>query len=341
MLKKILTLLVAMLLLSSIAIAKHIVVALVTDKSGIGDKSFNEGIYNGLKDAQAKHPKDIEIKVYENKKDGGYETALEGFAEDKVDLVIGASFLMHDAMKTVASNYPKTNFILIDSSYTQDEYTKNLAGVVFNEKSGGYLAGVLAGSLTIKYSNNSIPGLNHDKKLGVIAGMSIAPVERYVNGFTEGVRQVCPECEVKASVLNTFVDQAKAKEIALAMYKDGVDIIFPVAGLAGLGVFEAAKEQNKFVIGADRDQNPIAPNNTISSVLKRTDIVAEKIVTDFLDGKFESGRTYQYDLQDDAVGLAPFHNFEGQIPANLKSLLDKTAQDIKSGKINTKVSIAK
>lgn len=330
--KKALITLCVLIAFSCVALgaSKKLKIALVTDLSGVNDHSFNEGIYNGIKAAQAKHPDLIEMSVFESKQQEDFTTAIERFAENGINIIFTSGFMMADVTKDMATNYADTTFIIIDSTYMNDEYTHNLVSITFDETEPGYLAGVVAGGLTSKYSS-AISGFNADKKIGVIKGMAIAPVDRYALGFANGVKSVCSDCEIKTSVVNSFTDQNKAEKMATDLYKSGVDIIFPIAGLAGLGVIKAAQAQKGYVVGVDNDQNYIAPNNIITSAMKKIDVAVSDTIESIVNGKLETGKNYVYSVQNNGVGIAPFHGFADKIPADLKKLVDKAAQDIKSG----------
>jgi basic membrane protein A len=308
--------------------AKQIVAGMATDVGGLGDKSFNDGAYNGLKLAQDQLG--VKINVVQSKQQTDYIPNLTGLAEDGADIVFAVGFLMDEAVKEAATNMPDTNFAGIDIG-AGDDAPSNFMGILFQEEQAGYLAGVVAGLMTDKYSDAS-PKLNKDNVVGVVLGMFIPPVEKYEVGFIQGVHSVNPDCKVLSVTTGSFTDQAKGKEAALAMIEKGADIIFHAAGLTGLGAIQAAKEQGVLAIGVDVDQNNVAPDTVITSAEKKIPQAVYLAVKSEVDGNFKGG-THVFGLGQDAVGIAPFHSFDSIVPQEVKDAVEQAKKDVLSGKV--------
>ncbi len=306
------------------------IVGMATDVGGLGDKSFNDGAYNGLLMAQEKLG--IEPRVIESKQQTDYVPNLSGLAEDGAGLVFAVGFLMADAIIEAAQNNPDTYYAGIDIWVDPETAPKNVLGISFNEHEAGYLAGVVAGLMTKEYADAS-PKLNDANVLGVVLGMFIPPVEKFEVGFIAGVHSVNPECEVLSVTSGSFVDQAKGKEAALAMIDQGADIIFHAAGLTGLGAINAAKERGVLAIGVDVDQNSVAPDTVLTSAEKKIVHTTYLVIESVVNGTFEGGTNKYFGINEDATGIAPFHGFDDMVPQAVKDKVDQTIADMKAGKV--------
>jgi basic membrane protein A len=306
------------------------IAAMATDVGGLGDKSFNDGAYNGLKMAEEKLG--VEARVVESKQQTDYVPNLSGLAEDGADIVFGVGFLMEEAVNEAARNNPDAYFAGIDI-WASDASPDNFMGVVFNEHEAGYLAGIVAGLMTKEYAS-STDKLNDDNVLGIVLGMFIPPVEKYEVGFIAGAKSVNPDVEIISVTSGSFTDQAKGKEAALAMIEQGADIVFHAAGLTGLGAINACAEEGVLAIGVDVDQNSVAPDTVLTSAEKKIVQATYLAVEAAVDGTFEGG-TRIFDIKDDAVGISEFHSFDSIVPQAVKDAVDQAIADMKAG--NAKV----
>ncbi|WP_042277702.1 BMP family lipoprotein [Faecalimicrobium dakarense] len=267
--------------------SKAIKVGMVTDVGGINDESFNQSAYEGLQKAEKELG--IEVKVIESKQASEYITNLESLADQDMDLIIGVGNTMKDDIKKEAENYPDQSFAIIDETY--DEIPSNVTPILFRENEATYLAGLIAGKMT--KTNN----------IGFIGGMKNPVISRFEYGFKAGIKESNKDAEVKVQYAGTFGDAAKGKSIANQMYNSNVDIILPAAGGTGLGAIESAKEQNKFAIGVDRDQSNLAPENMLTSALKKVNVGVYDTVKELVEGKLKGGSEKVYGLKEDGVGI--------------------------------------
>ncbi len=265
-------------------------VAMVTDVGGVNDLSFNQSAWEGMKRAET----DLGTKVsyLESKQEADYAVNLETLVDEGKDLIWGIGFMMGDAMKTAAENYPDQKFAIIDQSYG-DETPANVVGVTFKANESSFLVGYIAGKMT------------KTNKVGFIGGVDFALIREFDYGFQAGVKMANPDCVVLNQYAGSFTDAAAGKSIAEKMYSDGADIIFHAAGATGNGMIEAAKEKGKYAIGVDRDQNDLAPDNVITSAMKRVDNGIYNVIKDLKDGKFAGGTTVTYGLAEGGVDIAP------------------------------------
>lgn len=343
--RKIISLIIPVLLLSVLLFSckkekteEKMIIGMVTDVGGLGDKSFNDGCHQGLDKAKGEL-EGIDIRVVESKQQTDYVPNLTGLSEDGAKLVFAVGFLMADALLESANNNPDTYFAGIDIFMPPESTPTNAMGILFKEQESGYLAGVVAGMLTKEYASAS-DKLNDKNVVGMVLGMDIPPVERFQAGFYAGVKSVNPDCEVKSVVSGSFNDQAKGKEATLALIEDGADIVFQIAGLTGLGVFTACKEEGALAIGVDVDQNYLAPETVITSAVKgitQASYLASKYL---VDGTFEGGKNVTFGINEGATGISPFHTFESMVPQEVKDKLKEVEADIKSGAIKVPASRA-
>ena len=309
---------------------EKVIIAMATDVGGLGDKSFNDGSYAGLEKAKAELG--AEIRVVESKQQTDYIPNLSGLAEDGAKMVFAVGFLMAEAMVESAKNHPDSYFAGIDIWINPDDAPKNAMGILFKEQESGYLAGIVAGMLTKEHAGAS-PMLNDDNVVGMVLGMDIPPVERFQAGFYAGVKSVNPDCVVRTVVTGSFTDQAKGKEATLALIEQGADVVFQIAGLTGVGVINAAKEQGILAVGVDVDQSALAPDNVVTSAVKGITQATFLAIKDMLADKFTGGQNFTFGINEDSTGIAPFHKFDSIVPQAVKDAVNKATADMKSGKI--------
>jgi len=307
---------------------EKVLISMATDVGGLGDKSFNDGCYDGLK--KAADELGLEARVVESNQQTDYIPNLSGLAEDGSEIVFAVGFLMADAMVEVAGQYPDTYFAGIDIDLDPANAPENALGILFKEQQSGYLAGVVAGLLTKEHAGAS-PKLNDENVVGMVLGMDIPPVERFQAGFYAGVMSVNPDCEVLSVVTGDFADQAKGKEAALALIERGADIVFQIAGLTGVGVINAAKEQGVLAIGVDVDQNHVAPETVVTSAVKGITQASYLTVKSVVDDNFQGGQNRTFGLKEKSTGIAPFHSFDSVVPQAVKDAVDKAEEAILSG----------
>ena len=262
-----------------------LVVTMVTDTAGIGDQSFNDLAKRGLD--RAVQELGVQEQVIESRDAAAYVPNLTQAAEQSA-LTVGVGFLLTEAITEVANQYPDSKFLLIDS--VSD--APNVESVTFREQEGAFLAGVVAGLMT------------KTNKLGVVGGIKIPPVVRYVVGFEAGAKSANPDVNVVVAYADTFDDPALGKELTLAQYNQGVDIVFPVAGKTGIGSFDAAKEKGEgyWVIAADTDQSQLGAEYQLAVSEKGVDTAVFLAAQQVVDGTFKGGQR-SLGLKENGVGL--------------------------------------
>jgi len=264
---------------------ERIKVGLVFDIGGKGDKSFNDSSYRGIEWAE----KDFGIEHLELEPgvDADREVNLRNIANMGYNLVIGVGFLFTDAISTVADEFPDTKFAIVDG-FIPDK--PNVMSLLFPEQDGSFLVGMIAG---IKAQEDG------KATVGFVGGMDIALINRFEAGYIAGVHYVYPECKVLSAYAGdtpvAFADPVKGKELALSQYDNGAWVVYHASGLTGAGVFEAAKERKRYVIGVDSNQNYMGyieetgENFGLTSMLKQVDVSVYLAIKATIEGTFKGG----------------------------------------------------
>jgi len=263
-----------------------LMVGVVYDKGGLGDKSFNDSAHAGI--VRAEKDMGITDKAVESKSEKDFETNLTGMADAGCDLVIAVGVTQKTALEAVSQKYPNVKFAIIDASVKQP----NVRSLLFTEQEGSFLAGYLA-ALTTKTN-----------KVGFVGGMEIPLIKKFQAGYEAGVKTANPAVEVlPAKYTGDWDSQDKGKVAANVLYAAGADIVYHAAGRAGLGVISAAKEQNKYAIGVDSDQDDVEKGFVLTSMIKHVDEAVYQTIKDLADNKFAAGDKI-YDLKSGGVGLS-------------------------------------
>lgn len=262
-------------------------IGVVFSVGGLGDHSFNDSTNEGIKAVEAQG---VIVKRVEPANPSEDEMYLREFAENDFDVIVGIGFLMEDSLKKIALEYPDQKFMGIDMSLD----LPNVRSLIFHEKQGSFLVGALAAMVS------------EGKPVGFIGAAQSPMINAMGEGFAEGARYVDPQIEVVRSFTpgpNPFNDPARGYEIATSMIEtQGVEVIYHAAGGTGLGVFQASKEKGTYAIGVDTDQDSLKPGTVITSMIKSLDKVAERELTEILDGRFEAGIEMQ-NLQNGGVRI--------------------------------------
>ena len=297
-------------------------VGLVTDIGGLNDRSFNQLANEGLE--RAKSELGVEGQVVTSESNADYVPNLSRLAQQQYDLVIGVGFLMADAINTVATKFPQTNFAIIDFSQAalKDKPT-NVRGLLFKENEAGYLAGYLA-ALVVKEKGG-------DQVISSVGGQKIPPVDAYIAGYQAAAKKVDGSFETLNGYSQDFVDQAKCKEIALNQIAEGSQVVFQVAGQCGLGALDAAKEKGVLGIGVDADQGYLG-DHILTSAQKKVDVAVFETAKSVQDGAFAGGEDQIFDLKNDGVGLGKLNAdgepFADQMEEIKQQIIDGEIADI-------------
>lgn len=261
---------------------------MVTDTGGVNDRSFNETCWNGL--MQAADRFGYSVNYLESKQEADYSPNLDTLLDQGTDIIFGVGHLVGEDVLAAAAMNTEQNYVCVD--YYYDNPSQNLIGLNFAEHEPAFLVGYIAGKMT------------ESNKVGFVGGVKFDVIDRFQYGYMAGVKTANPNAEILVQYAEEFGNATKGKAIANQMYQKGADIIFHAAGGTGVGVIEAAKENNKYAIGVDMDQSYLAPENVLTSAVKRVDVAVIELLEDVSNGIFPGGQNIVYSLKDGAVGIA-------------------------------------
>lgn len=296
----------------------------------LGDKSFNDSSYIGAQQAQKDFG--IEIKVMESKVPAEWESNLLAMASDNYDLVIGVSTQLQDIINKHAASFPNIKFALIDG--VADSSNTNVISSIFAQNEGSFLAGAVAAMFT---TNTSIPNVNSDKVVGWVGGMEIPVLKDFFTGFKQGVEYIDPQIKILQSYAGTFNDPLKGKELTIAQYSQGADIVMNVASGTGNGVLEASKEQNRYAIGVDLDQDSTYPGHIVTSMLKRVDRATYLAIQSVVNDTFNGGEVIYLNIDNGGIGLTDMtvirESLGDKFPLYIIDKVKELEEKVRSGEI--------
>jgi basic membrane protein A and related proteins len=290
----------------------------------LGDQGFFDDAARGMNQLKSSGFKTQLIQSDANNP-AQWKSNLESVA-GKWGIVIVGTTQMHDILNADAPKYPNQKFIIYDDVVKQP----NVASIVYKQNEGSYLAGALAGLVTTNKAK--FPNATGSKIVGLVGGMDIPVINDFVVGFKKGVSVVDPSIQVKVSYVGNFTDSNKGYDQAKLMYDQGADVVFQVAGGAGIGVLKAAAAAKRYAIGVDSNQNAIQPGFVLASMEKKIGDSLVSAVNDAVAGKLKYGDTTQYGLANKGVGL-DFANNSNIVPADIQTKVDDFGSQVASGKI--------
>ncbi len=302
---------------------------MVSDSGGFDDKSFNQTSYDGL--LQAKTDLGVETGEVESNSDSEYADNIDALVAQGCNSITTVGFLLGDATEAAAKKNPEIDFSIVDYAY--EKPTDNLKGLVFDTAQPAYLAGYLAAA-------QSESGV-----VGTFGGLNIPTVSIFMEGFKQGVEKFNEDNDGAVEVVGWngkdgsfvggFDDKSKGQSIAEGMIQQGADVIMPVAGPAGLGGLQAVKDAGVKGIWVDTDGCESASEYCdvlLTSVVKGMDVAVEEAIKASVDGNFTS-ELFNGTLENGGVGLAPFHEAEGDISDDVKSQIEDLKAQIIDGSL--------
>ena len=307
-----------LLLAASAVTAADISPAVVYDMGGKFDKSFNQGVYDGVE--RFKKETGIEYREFEVTNETQREQALRRMAQRGANPILGVGFAQAGPMETVAKEFPDVKFTLIDGVVD----LPNVQSVVFKEQEGSFLVGLLAAMA-------SETGV-----VGFVGGMDIPLIRRFACGYEQGAKHASATIDVVQNMTGTtpsaWNDPGRGSELAKGQFDRGVDVVYAAAGGTGVGVYQAAKDGGKLAIGVDSNQNYLHPGTMLTSMLKRVDVAAYNAYKEAMDGTWEPGFKV-LGLAEEGVGWALDENNASLISDEMKAAVKQASDDILAGKI--------
>ena len=315
--------------------AARLKVGIVYDVGGRGDLSFNDMAYAGLQRARREFGDRLEVRDLEPTAGGeNREELLRLLAGEGYHLIFGIGFLFTDSIRRVAQEFPDARFGLVDGVIEGLDERSNIVSLTFREHEGSFLVGAAAGLKTETH------------RIGFVGGMKIPLIEKFEAGYIAGARYVKPAVEVYSDYAGTtgeaFRDPVRGRELALAQYDRGADIIYHASGGTGIGVFEAAVARNRLAIGVDADQsltvNETQRQHILTSMVKRVDVAVFETIRALVAGRFQGGaRTFG--LAEDGVGYA-VNDYNRSLLADIQPRLEDLRRRIIAGEIDVPASRA-
>ena len=326
--------------------AAKFTVGQVTDMGGIDDKSFNATAWKGIQDAMDQLG--VEGKYLESQQQADYFKNIQQFMDEDLDLILTVGFLLGVDTAIAANENPDKNFAIVDYAYPDcwpgaepgkdcgsDEVLDNVLGLIFATDEAAFMAGYLAA------------GMTKTGKVGTFGGIKIPPVTVFMQGFEAGVKYYNLQHGTSVELLgwDTAADEGlftgnfestdDGRRFGESLMDEGADILLPVAGPVGLGTAAACQERGTMLIGVDTDWYVSAPEFKeiyLTSILKNMDVAVFDAVEMVVEGRFEGGAWVGV-LANQGVGIAPFHEFEDDVPADLKDEIKKAKADLITGEL--------
>lgn len=290
----------------------------------LGDKSFNDSAWAGLKKAEAELG--TEVKVIELGGDPSkQEPTVRDVADDGTDIIMVASGGLIEAVQLVAPEYPDVKFVSFDVSPSYAVENDNLYGIIFKQNEADFLAGAIAG----KMSKSGV--------IGFVGGQENPIINDFLVGYIDGAKQANPAIKVAVSFVGNWTDSAKGKEMSFAQVLLGADVLHGVAGGAGLGVIEAAAEKKLWAIGVDSDQtlmfegDSAKANAIVTSALKNVGDTLYLVIKKHQEGSLNWGKLESFGIKEGAVGLARNDNYKKNVPAEVQTWVDELENKVKNG----------
>jgi basic membrane protein A len=310
----------------------------------LGDKSFFDSANRGVLKAAKELP--ITVKVIEGTYDSSrWEPDLAQLCEGDWDLIIAGTWQLQEALEKFAPQYPNKKFITYDTSVT---YSKgglgNVYSILYKQNEGSFLVGALAAMVT----NSNMPLANKQKVIGFLGGMDIPVINDFKVGFEQGAKYVEPSIQVLVSYVGSFQDAAKGKELMMAQYDQGADIGFNVAGQAGLGLLDAAKDKKRYAIGVDSDQymlfkdsDPVKASYIVTSMQKNVDNSLYRAIKGTLDGTIKYGAAEALGFKEGGISLSENENYLKLVPADMRAKIAALQKKLVSGEIKVDTAFGK
>lgn len=291
---------------------------LIIDLGGKFDKSFNESAFNGAR--RWTEETGGEYMETELSSEAQREQTMRRMAERGANPVVVLGFANASTLKSVAPDYPDTNFVIIDSVVEEP----NVQSIVFAEHQGSYLAGLMAAMAS------------ESGTVSFVGGMDVPLIRKFACGYAQGAKSTDEEIEVISNMTGTtpaaWNDPVKGGELTRSQIGQGSDVVFAAAGGTGVGVLQAAADEDILAIGVDSNQNHLHPGKMLTSMVKRVDNAIFDAFEAAENGTLETGIQVQ-DLENDGVTLAMDEHNADLVTEEMKAAIDEARQQIIAGEI--------
>ncbi|MDQ3823578.1 MAG: BMP family ABC transporter substrate-binding protein [Actinomycetota bacterium] len=268
-------------------------IGLVSDVGRFNDRSFNQSALEGLN--RARRTLGVQTRAVESRAASDYIPNLATLARTGY-VPISVGFLLAEATKTAAEQFPNSRFAIIDYSVRVPPFTRNrnVRGLTFATNENSYMIGCLAALMA---RQGRRPGV-----ISAVGGIKLPTVDIFIAGYRAGARRCVPRTVVLIGYSQDFVAQDKCKEVALNQIARGSRVIFQVAGGCGLGALDAARERGRWGIGVDRDQKGLG-RHILTSAVKRVDQSVFLTALAVKNGTFRGGSDATFNLKNAGVAV--------------------------------------
>lgn len=309
---------------------------MVSDAGGFDDKSFNQSGFEGL--TRAVEELGIEEAHVESASDTDYTPNIDGLVAENCDLIIGVGFLLEDPIQAAAEANPDVNFALVDSSFSDADFAPvtldNGKPILFDTAQAAYLAGYAAAATSTTgkvatFGGIQIPSVTIFMDASPTASPSSTRTTAARSSSSAGTRR--PSRRLRRQLRQP----GRRQEHRPVVHRPGADIIMPVAGPVGIGTASVAEAAgNVAIIGVDADWFETTEYGPIvmTSVMKEIGPAVFDTISEAVDGNFSSD-PYVGTLENEGLGLAPWHDFDSKVPAEVKTKIDELKAQIISGEI--------
>jgi basic membrane protein A len=321
----------------SAAAAVDYKVCMVSDVGGIDDNSFNENAWKGMEDAEAELG--VEVTFLESRSEEDYARNINQHVSDGCDMIVTVGFLLGDATKEAAEANPDIRFAIVDFAY--DPAIPNVEGLVYNTAEAAMLAGYASASWSKTGIMGTFGGINigpgvTDFMDGFIAGMNYYNEQNGADVQMLGGRD--PNDPASGTFTGDFESTDNAKNVTIGFLQEGADVILPVGGPIGQGTFAAIEEQGAEAVGlgVDVDWTLTVPQYSqlmLTSIIKRIDNSVLQAIERAVNEE-EPQATFLSNLENEGVGIAPFHDFEGDISDEVTTAIEEMQQMIIDGELS-------
>lgn len=303
-------------------------VGLVTDVGKLSDKSFNANAWQGVEEAVNDKSLCVKAKVIESNQPTDYQKNMQLFVDQNYNMVVSVGFLLGDDTLAVAKANPNVKFAIVDYSY--DSPPANLLGLVFREDQAGFLAGIVAAKMS------------KTGTIGGVYGLSVPAVVKYRTGYENGAKYAVPTIKTLGvyqppSGAKSFNDPDWGKQQAVAMFGQGADVVFGAGGNTGNGALLAAVQANKLCVGVDVDQYvsyPDADKCLVTSAEKHIADAVKTAIADAVHNQWPTG-ALTFEAKNNGVGISPFHNYDSQVPSDVKQMVQDAEKKLADGTLST------
>lgn len=304
---------------------KLVVSLIIPDQ--LGDKSFFDSAHAGMLRAE----KDLGIvyKMYESNYDRTLFTEQMIEASEESDVVIALGYEFYDLVKEMSQTYEDKIYLYVDDVL---EGYSNIASLTYGQDEGSFLAGAFGALMT---KETQIDGINESAIIGMVGGRDIPVIRDFQKGYEAGAKYIDPSIEVLTAFSGDFTNTEKCRKKAEELYQQGADIVFAVAGGAGIGVFDAAEENGRYAIGVDSDQRYINPDVILASMVKNVGNSIYDTLIKIQTGESVSGVNYTFGLKENGVDLTYGDDtMKVIVPDAIRKRIEEIRQDLIEGRIS-------